>query len=342
MFFILCMLKESQMSTAIVKALRHLEIPLSQIKCTGINLGDGSYGKVFEVDYNGKLCAAKEVHSILLQLGDSKGVFTLKVNFLRECFLWSKLRHPNIVQFLGIYYPSYDQAKLPVMVLEKLQYSVTALIAKHGNIPLLVKLSILHDVSLGLRYLHDHDPVILHRDLSPNNILVTSHLEAKITDLGVSKVMNTNNDTSKALTSTPGTFVFMPPESLGDNPLYGPPLDIFSFGGVILYVTSRQWPTPKSWSAIDPKTKKRVLLSEIERRQQYIDMMIGSDTELKPLMMSCLDDDPQLRPSVTVICERLMMMKEVCSKRTTRDGMDPISWLSEIKQASVSTQLQVF
>ena len=62
---------------------------------------------------------------------------------------------------------------LPVMVLEKMQDIVTSLIEKHDNIPLLVKLSILHDLSLGLRYLH---PIVIHRDLSPNNILVTSHL----------------------------------------------------------------------------------------------------------------------------------------------------------------------
>ena len=43
---------------------------------------------------------------------------------------------------------------------------------------------------------------------------------------------------TKALTKTPGTSVFMPPETLDDKPVYGPPLDVFSFGGVILYVTS--------------------------------------------------------------------------------------------------------
>ena len=133
----------------------------------------------------------------------------------------------------------------------------------------------------------------------------------------------------------------MPPEALDDKPVYGPPLDVFSFGGVILYVTSRQWPTPKSWSQIDPKTRKRVYLSEVERRQQYIDMMTGGAADLKPLIMSCLEDDPELRPSVTDISERLKKMKEVCSKKSNRDGMDPFSWLTEIKQASLSTQLQV-
>ena len=321
------------------EVLRHRKIPSSQIKYTGVELGNGSYGKVYEVDYSGKLCAAKEVHSLLLQLASREGAAKLKDDFLRECHLWSTLRHPNVVQFLGIYYPSTDEFGLPVIVLEKMQDSVTSLIEKHNNIPLLLKLSILHDVSLGLRYLHNHDPVVIHRDLSPNNILVTSHLEAKITDLGVAKVMMGKGGTT--LTKTPGTGVFMPPEALDDKPVYGLSLDVFSFGGVILYVTSRQWPTPKSWSQIDPKTKKRIFLSEVERRQQYIDMMSGGDADLKPLVMSCLEDDPELRPSVIDISERLKMMKEVNSKKNTRDEMDPMSWLGEIKQASVSTQIQV-
>ena len=313
-----------------------LEVPSLQIKRTGVELGKGSYGKVFEVDYNGKLCAAKEIHSLLLELATGEGAAKLKDDFLRECQLWSTLHHPNVVLFLGIYYPFTDESGLPIMLLEKMHESVTSLIEKHDNIPLLVKLSILHDVSLGLRYLHGHNPVVIHRDLSPNNILVTSHLEAKITDLGVAKVMTTTGGT-KTLTKTPGTSVFMPPEALDDKPVYRPPLDVFSFGGVILFVTSRQWPNPKPWSQIDPKTKKRIFLSnEVERRQHYINMMSGSDADLKPLVMLCLEDDLELRPSVKDISERLRKMKDVCSKKTDHDGMNPISWV-----ASLSTQLQV-
>ncbi|XP_065906093.1 uncharacterized protein [Dysidea avara] len=323
---------------AAAEALRHLKIPSSRVRSTGVELGRGSYGKVFEVEYDGKSCASKEVHRWMMELPTAEEQSKIKDDFLRECHLWSTLRHPNVVQFLGIYYPSSDESVLPVMVMEKMQESVTSLVDKHDNIPLLVKLSILHDVSLGLRYLHGHNPPIVHRDLSPNNILVTPHLEAKITDLGVAKTMMMGPN-SKTMTKTPGTGVFMPPEALDNKPVYGPPLDVFSFGGVILHVTSRQWPTPKSWSQIDPKTRKRIILtSEVERRQEYIDMMIGSDADLKPLVVSCLEDDPELRPPAADMSERIKMMKEEYSKKTTHDGMDPISWLGEIKQ--MSTQLQ--
>ena len=321
---------------AAAEALRHLKIRSSRVRSTGVELGRGSYGRVFEVEYDGKSCASKEVHRWMMELPTAEQQSKIKDDFLRECHLWSSLRHPNVVQFLGIYYPSSDESVLPVMVIEKMQESVTSLVDKHDDIPLLVKLSILHDVSLGLRYLHGHNPPIVHRDLSPNNILVTPHLEAKITDLGVAKAM-TIGPNSKTLTKIPGTGVFMPPEAFDDKPVYGPPLDVFSFGGVILYITSRQWPTPKAVKQIDLKTRKRIMLSEVERRQQYLDMMSGSDADLKPLVASCLEDDPELRPSAGDMSERIKMMKEEYNKKASHDGMDPISWLAEIKQ--ILTQL---
>ena len=65
-------------------------------------------------------------------------------------------------------------------------------------------------------------------------------------------------------------------------------------------------------------------------------MMSGGDGDMKPLVMSCLEDDPELHPKVTNISERLKKMKEVCSKKTGHDGMNPSLWV-----LSLSTQLQV-
>ena len=93
-----------------------------------------------------------------------------------------------IVTSLGVYYPAMDQYRLPVMVMEKMQHSLRSPVENYDNIPLNVKLSILDDVCLGLRYLHSRNPSIVRRDLTPNNILLSCRLEAKITDLGVAKV----------------------------------------------------------------------------------------------------------------------------------------------------------
>ena len=73
---------------------------------------------------------------------------------------------------VGVYYPARDQYRLPVMVMEKMQHSLRDLVENYSNIPLNVKLSILDEVCLGLRYLHSRNPPIVHRDLTPNNILL--------------------------------------------------------------------------------------------------------------------------------------------------------------------------
>ena len=238
--------------------LRHLVIPKERVQLTRITLGRGSYGKVSLIEYDGTVCACKQLRTRTLQREDERTKRKIKADFLRECHLWSNLRHPNVVQFLGVFYPTGDESGLPFMIMEKMKKTLTVLVKKYPDIPLLVKLSLLHDVVLGLRYLHAHTPPILHCDLSPNNILVTSHLEAKITDLGLAKGVLMKD--ANQLTKAPGTLQFMPPEALDDETTYGPPLDIFSFGGVICHLASGKWPVPKATKQRDPKTKKIIVL----------------------------------------------------------------------------------
>ena len=225
---------------------------------------------------------------------------------------------------LGVHYPAKDQYKLPVMVMEKMQYSLRSLVEKYDNIPLNVKLSILDEVCLGLRYLHSRNPPIVHRDLTPNNILLSYRLEAKITDLGVAKVMKSDNE--KTMTKLPGTPDFMPPEALGTKPVYGPSLDVFSYGGVILNVTTQQWPQPTDLVEFNPDTGKRELVSEVKRRQKYLDEMSGEATNLKSLVVDCLNDNPSGRPPVAEVLMRIKRVKDSCSQKKCRDGMSPMEW----------------
>ena len=74
---------------------------LHRVNPTRREIGRGAYGKVFEVDYEGTLCAAKEVHALLLQYAQGDDLQKIKEDFLSECQIWSTLRHPCVVQFLG-------------------------------------------------------------------------------------------------------------------------------------------------------------------------------------------------------------------------------------------------
>ena len=291
---------------------------------TSINeeLGRGAYGRVYAVKYCEMICAAKEIHALLVEgVGEAEMHRTIE-SFLRECHQCSTLRHPNIIQFLGIYYPpemdgASRRMRLPVMVMEMMADSLTSFVDKYQKIPIQIKFSIVHDVSLGLCYLHNHHPPIVHRDLSPNNILLTAHHVAKISDLGVAKVIRA--DSRRTMTKAPGTVDFMPPEALDKSPVYGPPMDVFSFGGIILHTFNQQWPSPSLQVQFDPKTRKMSALSEIERRQEYLDKMIGEAEVLRSLVEACLDYDPVVRPSIVAVCERIRLSKDACMKEFPQD-----------------------
>ena len=236
-----------------------------------------------------------------------------------------------------------DQHELPVIVMEKMQYSLKGFVEKYANssIPLSVKLSILSEVCLGLRYLHTRTPPIVHRDLAPNNILVSRFLEAKITDLGVAKAMQTTGSV-RTMTKGPGAVSFMPPECLAKKPKYGLPMDIFSLGGVILFIATQQWPDPVSWIHFDDSGQK-TFLTELERRQQYLDEMTGGTMDLKPLVTRCLDDNPGNRLPIAEVTEKIRVLKEACGNKHDHDGTDPVVWLAEVlseQQTSKSPQTQ--
>jgi len=224
---------------------------------------------------------------------------------------------------------------LPVMVMEKMHHSLRSVVEKYANIPISVKLSILNEVCLGLRYLHSRAPPIVHRDLTPNNILLGDHLKAKITDLGVAKVM-IQTPASRTMTRAPGTTDFMPAESLADKPVYGLPLDVFSFGGVILYTVTQLWPQPSSWVQFDSHGI-RIAVTEVTRRKHYLDRMNDDAADLKPLVMACLDDNPKNRPVIEQVSLQIKRAKDVISEK---GDLIPILWWANLQQ-SMSVDPQV-
>ena len=269
-------------------------------------LGNGAYGQVFSVKQGRKIYAAKQIHSILVESVSENERQTVRDSFLKECYRCKDLNHPNIVRFIGIYYPDRNST-LPVMVMELMDTSLREYV-KTPNITMKLKISILHDISQGLSYLHCRDLPIIHRDLSPNNILLSRDLVAKISDLGVAKAVKAG--TKSTNTKAPGTIDFMPPEALlTDHPRYSTSLDVFSYGGLILHVVNQEWPKPNIHNEYDSKMNPIKTLTEIERRQKYLDMMMEGAEVLKLLVVCCLDNDPEKRPTAAGILEVLKALK---------------------------------
>ena len=290
-----------------------ITIALQNLTRTGViplgqELGRGAYGKVFTVKYREKIYAAKEIHSLLLEVANPEEKRKIKNTFLRECYHCSLLYHPNIVRFIGVYYPEMDSV-FPVMMMELMEDSLTHYVKK-PNISMKMKASILYDVAFGLNYLHTYNPPIIHRDLSPNNILLSRDSVAKISDLGVAKVVQADSRATQTMfTKAPGTVDFMPPESFGEMPNYNTSLDIFSYAGIVLHVVNQEWPSPTKQVIQDSITGKLTALSEVERRQAHLDKMKGGAEVLKPLVKSCLHNVASKRPTIAAVFNLLEPLK---------------------------------
>ena len=271
----------------------------------GRQIGKGANGRILEAKWEGIMVAVKEIHSIFINEVSDCEFKLFKEGFLRECEQSCRLRHPNIVRFLGIYYPA--GARVPSLVMERLHCSLTSLLEENPVIPIGIKLSIIHHVSLGLRYLHTRNPPIIHRDLSSNNVLLSKGMEGKIGDLGTARLVDPRKQSR--MTKAPGTIDFMPPEALEDvtNIRYGKELDVFSFGCVILHTLSHKWPTPSQAVITDPETGIVTGgLSEFERRGQYFERIVGNKRNvLIPLIKGCLSNLPKNRMSIDEVCNQL-------------------------------------
>ena len=266
-------------------------------------LRQGTFGRIYAVEYSETICAAKEFRTT----GGALSRQTAE-QILRNCI---KLRHPNVIQFLGVFYDENDQSstRLPVMVMEMMADSLTSLIDKHQKIPSNIKFSIIHDVSLGLCYFHSHDPPIIHGELFPHKVLLTAQHVAKISFGVIGKLRDSQN---RIVIVTPANLDFMPPEvTLANNLVYMPSTDIFSFAGIVLYTINQQWPTPCAVKTrFDPSTNKTVFLSECEQRQEYLIKMGEEFKTLRVLVEECLDNDPTVRPNIATICRRIADSKD--------------------------------
>ena len=273
----------------------------------------GAFGKIIDLDWEGKQCVGKELHEIMFLIGTDVEMTAWLQKFCKEIKMMSKLKHDNIVTFYGICYKQLQSAgsvAFPVLVMERLEFSLRSYIdtTTKGAISNAKIAEILFDVARGLVYLHEGcgEP-LAHRDLSSNNILLTSRLQAKIADFGESRALDKPGgwDSSAKLTDVPGTLVFMPPETWEDPPHYTTAIDIFSFGCVIIHLVTWQWPQPDAQirrvtNAFGEFSK---IIGELERRKKWISMF-GEHHPLLPIVKQCLQDKIDNRPK----CKELLSL----------------------------------
>ena len=301
-------------------------LELTGVELTGKKLGKGSDATVQEVNWLGTLCAAKQLHDILLEDDSPGGARHFIENFEKECTTWSKLVHPHIVQFLGVHFLS--GSRVPILILEKMDISLRGYLEKHKKeeIPLSAKVYILRQVAQALSYLHSRTPPLVHHDLSPNNILLNEvSLVTKVTDFGMSRALESSKMTRKS--SVKGTLAFMAPEALHSPPKYDEKLDVFSYGNVTMTTVTHEWPEPGPPNRYEGD--KLIGVNELQRREQYLIAFSPKENELFfPTIRSCLDNRPSLRPTSLQLVAQMRQI-EASHPRIPPSGEATIAQLRE-------------
>ena len=281
---------------------------ISDLVFTDVRLGRGADATVYAVEWNGTVCAAKRLHEILLEDQSPGGADKFISNFEAECLTWSKLRHPGVVQFLGVYLER--NSRLPVLVMEKMDTTLRTYLEDHSKeeFPLHQKAFVLRQVTQALAYLHSQNPPLVHHDLSPNNVLLNmGSFVTKVSDFGMSRAINPSALSRKS--SIKGTLAFMAPEALHTPPRYNEKLDVFSFGNIIISTVTHEWPNPGPPTQI--QGDHLVALNELTRREHCIVKFTAHENQLlMPLVRCCLENRPDKRPSSVVLVQEMRRIEK--------------------------------
>ena len=285
-------------------------------------LGHGSYGAVYKAKCDSLPCAAKFIYPVLFasnvpqQAAPPQGKEHCQPmrRFEAECRFLSQIKHPNIVQYLGVY--REPETNVPVLLMELMDESLTHFLESSQN-PVLyhIQVNILHDTILALAFLHSNG--ITHRDMSSNNVLLIAGSRAKVTDFGMSTLTDAAASHLASMTQCPGTPAYMSPEALDEPPVYSEKLDCFSFGVLTIQVITREVPKPKdrfqTMELAHPtqpsrRYQARILVPELERRQSHISL-IPATHPLRPIALDCIKDRDAERPTAEQLCETLEQFK---------------------------------
>ena len=309
-------------------------------------LGTGAYGQVCKAMLGELPCAAKLLHPVLIDPNKPRN----REMFERECRFLSEIRHPNIVQYLGV--AQDPQTGLPILLMELMDDSLTHFLElSETRLPYHVQVSINCDISQALTFLHSNQ--VSHRDLSSNNVLlIGAGVRAKVTDFGMSKLTAVNPRVT-SLTKCPGTAAYMSPEALLDPPVYTEKLDCFQAGVLMVQIITRKFPDPSDAmrrvrDARFPSGWVNIPVPEADRRHNHLSL-ISNIHPILPIAMDCLKDTDTERPSAQQICHHLLALKETPEYRQSletrgerdRDMLERDQWIQQLRQENEEKEREI-
>ena len=267
----------------------------------------GDEKKVFtekEVEYKGLRCSALRI-GYCEENGEKRTAFLQRV--VDVCDILGRLRHPNLLQFLGV---SLDlkasSHNLPLIVSELSPISLNACVDRYGVMPNELSYNIVRDVALGLRFLHEQHPPFVHGDLSANSVVLAGDFTAKISRVGVSHILSHKN-------KVPSHQFHLPPEVTEHGKRFDKKVDIFSLGIIMLHAFTGRPPVPKTASPSPEQDDSQqesssppqfTVPSEADMRLEYINDL-GMNHPITDTILHCIRNQPLLRSDILEVSSNL-------------------------------------
>ncbi|PIN20583.1 Serine/threonine protein kinase [Handroanthus impetiginosus] len=192
-------------------------------------LGEGGFGPV----YKGELQNRLQIAVKRLSKGSKQGIEELK----NELALTARLQHFNLVKVLGICTEREEQMLIyeymPNGSLDKYLFDPVKSLCLDWQ----KRVQIIDGITQGLLYLQVYSVVtIIHRDLKASNILLDKEMKPKISDFGIAKVFE-KDENAASTRRIIGTYGYIPPEYVKGG-VYSRKYDVYSFGVLLLQIIS--------------------------------------------------------------------------------------------------------
>ncbi|XP_047980353.1 serine/threonine-protein kinase BCK1/SLK1/SSP31-like isoform X1 [Salvia hispanica] len=258
----------------------------------GEQVGQGSCGTVYHALWYGSDVAVK----VFSRLEYSDEVIS---SFRQEVSLMKRLRHPNILLFMG----AVMSPECLGIVTEFLpRGSLFRLLQKSAaKLEWRRRIHMALDIARGMNYLHHHNPPIVHRDLKSSNLLVDRNWTVKVGDFGLSRL---KNETYLLTKTGKGTPQWMAPEVLRNEPA-DEKSDIYSFGVILWELITQKIP----WENLNSMQ----VIGAVGFMNQHLDIPDNVDGEWASIIQSCWDSEPHSRPSFQELVDKLKEMQKRCA-----------------------------
>ncbi|TDH68166.1 hypothetical protein CCR75_008965 [Bremia lactucae] len=290
-----------------------------------VKIGEGSSAEVYKAQWLGITIALKCLRIRATDSSDAALYMThlaeLRTEFLDEAVLAARLRHPNITLFMRI---GTFKESLCLVTEYCARGSLRDVLRGDPLLEWNTKARLAFEAAKGLAFMHNREPIYLHRDLKASNILVTADWTAKIADFGIARIATNysvnkqqksmqslhesvnigNGAASELMTTFAGTWRWNAPEIMKDpnECRFNREADVYSFG-VSLWEILTNGAIP--FGNVDFDHQVRLLVAAGERPLLPSAYLRHAPPEFIEVMCACWHQQPEKRPSAQDVMVRL-------------------------------------